>query len=91
MNLIYNKWGHLLTSIEQPWLSPANLLKFPQVIHEKGGTLRNCWDSLMVLFGQCLVLEKAEGYFTVDIRKFIPPNFNQLQHQKGLLQICMDL
>ena len=42
MSFVYDKWGHLLTSLEQPWLSPVNLIKFAQVIHEKGGALQNC-------------------------------------------------
>lgn len=43
MNLLYDQWSRLLTSFEQPWLSPANMLQFAQVIHEKGGALQNCW------------------------------------------------
>ena len=43
INLIYDKWGHLLTSLEQLWLSPVDLLKFAQVIRERGGALQNCW------------------------------------------------
>ena len=43
MNLIYDQWSHLLISFEKPWLSPANMLEFAQVINEKGGALQNCW------------------------------------------------
>ena len=41
MNLIYTQWNHLLTDLDQPWLSPANLQQVAKVIHRKGGALRN--------------------------------------------------
>ena len=44
MNFMYDTWGHLLTSFNQEWLSPANLQNFCGVIHQKGAPLQNCWE-----------------------------------------------
>ena len=35
--------NHLLTDFDQPWLPPANLQRFAEMIHRKGGALQNCW------------------------------------------------
>ena len=43
MNLIYSNWHHLLTNLQQPWLSPANLQQFADAIHQKGAPLDNCF------------------------------------------------
>ncbi|XP_033102407.1 uncharacterized protein LOC117105390 [Anneissia japonica] len=43
MDHIYNNFSHLLTTMDQPWLSSENLLKYATAVHEKGGALQNCW------------------------------------------------
>ena len=43
INFIYENWGHLLTSFQQPWLSQANLQIFVDVISQGGAALDNCW------------------------------------------------
>ena len=43
MDMIYTYHGHLLTNLNQPWLSPANLQMFANAIHNKGAALDNCW------------------------------------------------
>ena len=43
VDFMYDRWGHLLTTLNQPWLSPINLQQFANVIHEKGAALENCW------------------------------------------------
>ena len=43
MNLIYNDQVHRLTSFQQEWLSPVNLQRFAEVIHNAGAPLSNCW------------------------------------------------
>ena len=43
MNLIYNDQVHRLTSFQQEWLSPVNLQRFAEVIHNAGAPLGNCW------------------------------------------------
>ena len=40
---IYDIWGHLLTSFNQNWLSPANLEMYARVISQKGSPIQNCW------------------------------------------------
>ena len=92
MNLIYTQWNHLLTDLNQPWLSPANLQQFAEVIHHrKGGALQNCWGFVdgTVRPVQSVALAEIKEHFTMDIRKFIPLNFSRLWPQMALLQICM--
>jgi len=33
---IYERYGHLLLSLDQPWLSRANLKIFADAVHAKG-------------------------------------------------------
>ena len=43
---IYVRYGHLLSSLDQPWLSRANLKIFADAFHAKGAVLANCWGFL---------------------------------------------
>jgi len=43
MNHIYDRWHHLLSDLNQPWLSPANLERFAEAVHDRGAALDNCW------------------------------------------------
>lgn len=44
MNFIYQTaQHHRLRSFDQPWLSPANLQNYADIIHAKGAPLNNCW------------------------------------------------
>ncbi|KAK3714768.1 hypothetical protein QZH41_007490 [Actinostola sp. cb2023] len=43
MEIIYDQYNHLLSSFNQPWLSPASLEEFAYVVNQKGGALDNCW------------------------------------------------
>ena len=40
---IYERWGHLFTTMNQHWLSPSNLQVFANDIHDKDVPLENCW------------------------------------------------
>ena len=40
---IFEKYGHLLKNLSQPWLSTHQLQKFTDAIHHKGAPLSNCW------------------------------------------------
>ena len=40
-NLIYENWNHLLSNLNQPWLSPQCLQGFYNTIHQKRATLSN--------------------------------------------------
>ena len=42
-NLIYENWNHLLSNLNQPWLSPQCLQGFCNTIRQKGVALSNCW------------------------------------------------
>ena len=42
-NLIYKNWNHLLSNLNQPWLSRQLLQGFCNTIHQKGAALSNCW------------------------------------------------
>ena len=43
MNFIYERWQHFLTSFNQIWLSPANVKRYADYIHQSGAPLENCW------------------------------------------------
>ncbi|CAB4042201.1 Hypothetical predicted protein [Paramuricea clavata] len=43
MNFVYDRWGRLLQTFEQEWLSPANLQQYAHTIHDHGAPLPNCW------------------------------------------------
>ncbi|XP_046840374.1 uncharacterized protein LOC124434526 [Xenia sp. Carnegie-2017] len=43
LNVIHERWHHLLTDLNQAWLQPENLEEFATVIHQKGAALNNCW------------------------------------------------
>ena len=40
---IFDRFQHLLTTINKPWLSPPNLTLFADAIHYKGPALNTCW------------------------------------------------
>ena len=40
---LYAEFSYLLTSLNQCWLSSANLQLFSDTIHQKGIPLDNCW------------------------------------------------
>ena len=42
-DMIYDRFNHLLTDLNQPWLSQQNLQLFANAIHAKGAALDNCW------------------------------------------------
>ena len=39
----YDQWGHLVSTMNQPWLAPNKLKVFADAIHEKGAAVDNCW------------------------------------------------
>ena len=43
LNFIHGRWGYLLSSMNQPWLSPIQLEIFAEAVHDKGAPLNNCW------------------------------------------------
>eukprot|EP00794_Sanderia_malayensis_P001370 gene1370-biopygen1120 len=42
-DMIFDRFHNLLTNLDQPWLSPANLQAFADAIRNKGAALENCW------------------------------------------------
>ena len=40
---VYSDWGHLLSTFNQPLLSPINLELCANAVHDKGAALGNCW------------------------------------------------
>ena len=88
MNLIYTQWNHLLTDLDQPWLSPANLQQFSEMIHRQGGTLQNCWGFVDGTLRPVSRPGRNQRVLYNGHKKFIPLNFSQLCPQTGLLQIC---
>ena len=43
MNFIHMRWNYLLSTLNQPWLSCANLQLFANAILGKGAGLHSCW------------------------------------------------
>ena len=43
MNELYQTWHHLLTELDQDWLSPEHLKEVATAVHNKGAALQNCW------------------------------------------------
>ena len=43
MDFLYTRYGHLLSSFDQPWLSSANPTSFCDSVYRKGAALHNCW------------------------------------------------
>ena len=39
----YQTWNHLLTELDQDWLSLEHLEEFATAVHNKGAALQNCW------------------------------------------------
>ena len=44
MNSIHDNWRHLLSDLDQPWLSRSHLQEFADAIHHQGAALENCWS-----------------------------------------------
>ena len=42
-NYLDRNYGHLLQTLNQDWLSPANLERMAAAVHAKGAPLTNCW------------------------------------------------
>ena len=38
-----SRWGFKLTDLNQQWLTPQNLMSFPNSIYQKGAALDNVW------------------------------------------------
>ena len=43
LDFLNDTWGHLLDTLNQPWLSPHNLRSFADAVHEKGAPLNCVW------------------------------------------------
>ena len=43
MNMVFNLNSDRLANFQQDWLSPVNLRRYADAIHEKGAALSNCW------------------------------------------------
>ena len=43
-NFLHTRWGHLLTNLNQNWLSPASLENFAEAIQRRGAGIDNCWN-----------------------------------------------
>lgn len=40
---IYDTHGHLLTTLNHPWMASVNLKEMADAVHAKGAPLQNCW------------------------------------------------
>ena len=44
MDFVYDTWNHLLSSLNQPWLSTNILEYFAQAIYQKSGAIEDCFE-----------------------------------------------
>ena len=66
MDYIDSEFGHLLSDLNQPWLSSDNLLMFCDAIHTKGAALNNTWgfiDGTVRLISQPKTHQRIYIYF----------------------------
>lgn len=47
LNHIMNKYGFLLTDLNQPWLSNSKLKAYSEAVFPKGPPLSNCWGFII--------------------------------------------
>ena len=88
MNLIYTQWNHLLTDLDQPWLSLATSQQFADVIHRKGSALQNCWGFVDGTIQPVRRPGRNQRVLYNGHKKFTPLDCSQLWSQTCLLQIC---
>jgi hypothetical protein len=79
LNIIHERWQHLLTDFDQGWLQPENLETFAAVTHQKGAALDNCWGFIDGLFSLLHDLVDFNVCFIMDTRKSMLSSFNLLQ------------
>ena len=71
MNLLYNQWNYLLSTFDQPWLTPNNIKGFCHAVFQKSGALENALASLMLRFVLFANPEKIKGFSTMVTREFM--------------------
>jgi len=43
VDFVYDSFGHLLQTLDQPWLAPHRLEAMARAVYDKGAALSNCW------------------------------------------------
>ena len=69
MNLIYERWHHLLTSFSQPWLSPVNLKRYVDQIYQSGAPLEIVGVLRKGKYFLCVNLGRDKDNYTMDINE----------------------
>ena len=72
---IYERYGHLLLSLDQPWLSRANLKIFADAVHAKGAALSNCWGFVDGTVRPICHPSRTKGLFLRVIKDSMRINF----------------
>ncbi len=91
---IYERFSHLLTSLEQPSLSQENLQHYADAIHNKGAALDNCWGFLDgTVRSICRPGRNQRPMYNGHKRVQLvsPSSFNQSLPLMDCLQTCMVL
>ena len=70
MHFVYDRWGHLLETMNQQWLAPVNVQLFADTIHASGSPLDNCWGLLKGAFVRFVRLQKINTYCTKATKRF---------------------
>ena len=75
---IIDRFGYLLTSLEQPWLSRHYLQLFAAAIHNKGAALDNCWGFVKPIWRpkqhQRAVYNGHERVHALKFQSVVTPN-----------------
>lgn len=53
INLVYERFNHLLSTFEQPWLSRENLTRYAESVYTKCDALKNCWGFIDGTVREC--------------------------------------
>ena len=72
MDYLYTHWSHLLTSLNQPWLSLDNLETFANATFQACRALRNCFGFVEERSDLFPDPAKIKEYCITDTKKFTP-------------------
>ena len=82
INFVYDRWGHLLKTMNQQWLAPVNLQLFTDTVYASGSQLHNCWGFINGTVRPICRPRRdqrilCDGHKKVQVIKFqsvVPPN-----------------
>ena len=85
MDFISDEYGHVLSDLVQPWLSPDNLRRYADVIHEKGAALDNCWGFIDGTVRSLCRLNKNQRFLYNEHKRIHAVKFQSVVAPNGLI------